>query len=113
MALRLVVRITAADVGSRVSVRRRLAGGATEASMTDTVGRLLRWSEGILAIERRDGSVEEVPEADLLAGKVLPEMSYRPKRGYARNVVPDGGGSDGDDHCDDSKSEGGSGQPPD
>ena len=81
MALRLVVRITAADVGSRVSVRSRLAGGPTEARMTDTVGRLLRWSDGVLAIERRDGSVADVLEADLLAGKVLPEMSQRPKEG--------------------------------
>ena len=81
MALRLVVRITPADVGSRVSVRSRLVGGPTEARMTDTVGRLLRWSDGILSIEKRNGTIEEVLEADLLAGKVVPEMSHRQKEG--------------------------------
>ena len=81
MALRLVVRITADDVGSRVSVRSRLAGGPSSARMTDTVGRLLRWSNGVLAIQRRDGSIQEVLEEDLLAGKVLPEMSPTAKEG--------------------------------
>lgn len=81
MESRLVVRITAADVGSRVSVRSRIADAGAGPAMTDTVGRLLRWSHGTLVIERRDGSVAELQETDLLAGKVVPEISRPPKEG--------------------------------
>jgi N-acetylglutamate synthase len=73
-----VVRITPSDVGRRVSVRSRLPdpepGGPTT---TDTLGHLRAWSEGALAIERRDGSLAHVREADLLAGRVIPEAPER------------------------------------
>jgi N-acetylglutamate synthase len=68
----LVVRITPADVGSRVSVRSRLDAGEGEPATTDTVGWLRAWDGGELRIERRDGSVATLNAADLLAGKVLP-----------------------------------------
>ena len=64
----LVVRITPDDVGRRVSVRRRL--DAT--TLSDVVGRLLSWSDDVLRIERRDGTVTEVPAGDLVAAKVVP-----------------------------------------
>ena len=70
-----MVRISAADVGSRVSVRSRISGDPLGRSTTDIVGRLVSWTGGALVIERRNGTVASLDEADLLAGKVLPEMS--------------------------------------
>ena len=67
----LVVHITPADVGRRVSVRSRIPAVPGGPSTSDTVGRLLRWSGGELDIERRDGSVASLREADLLAGKII------------------------------------------
>jgi GNAT superfamily N-acetyltransferase len=69
----LVVTITPQDVGTRVSVRRRLADG----TMTDAVGMLLRWSDGTLAVARKDGSVTEIAEETLLAGKRVPPAPLR------------------------------------
>jgi hypothetical protein len=69
----LVVRITPDDVGRRVSVRRRL-----DATMlSDVVGHLLSWSDGVLRIERRDGTVTEVAAVDLVAAKVVPPAPAR------------------------------------
>ena len=61
------VAVTPADVGSRVSVRRVLPDG-----VGDVVGELLAWSDGVLSVRRRDGSVVAVPEASLLAARVVP-----------------------------------------
>ena len=81
MKARLVVRITPADVGSRVSGRSRIAAQPGEPSTTDTVGQLLAWQDGYLRIQRRDGTVAQLPETDLLAGKVVPDPPPRPKEG--------------------------------
>lgn len=40
--------------------------------MTDAVGVLLRWSDGTLAVQRRDGSVVEIDQDTLVAGKRVP-----------------------------------------
>lgn len=40
--------------------------------MTDAVGVLLRWSEGVLAVQRRDGTVVEIAQDTLVAGKRVP-----------------------------------------
>ena len=70
----LVVRITPADVGQRVSIRYRL--DAT--TLTDVVGRLVSWtSDGVVSVERRDGAVVDVAEAALVAGKVVPDAPAR------------------------------------
>jgi len=74
---RLQVHITPDDVGRRVSVRSRLSAAPGEPSTTDTVGRLLAWTDDELRIERRDGTVASVPVTSLLAGKVLPEQPPR------------------------------------
>ncbi|MEU3513423.1 GNAT family N-acetyltransferase [Streptomyces longwoodensis] len=79
---RLEVRITAADVGKRVSVRRLNDGGADDATFTDTVGVLTSWDDGVLVITRRDGEVVRVPERSLVAGKVVPAAPAR-RRGPA------------------------------
>ncbi len=64
--------MTPADVGSRVSLRRVVPGG-----VSDVVGDLLSWSDGTLSVRRRDGSVVAVAEADLVAGKVVPDPPVR------------------------------------
>ncbi|MDQ3538645.1 MAG: hypothetical protein M3415_07615 [Actinomycetota bacterium] len=77
------IRITPADVGSRVSVRLRIHAPAGEPSATDVVGRLRAWDGGTLMIERRDGSVAEVAADDLLAAKVIGETPLRRPGGPA------------------------------
>ncbi|MER5800333.1 GNAT family N-acetyltransferase [Streptomyces mirabilis] len=82
---RLEVRITAADVGKRVSVRRMITdieGAAGGEKFTDTVGVLTSWDESVLLITRRDGEVVRIPESSLVAGKVVPATPAR-RRGPA------------------------------
>ncbi len=81
-AARLVVRITAADVGKRVSVRRLGEPGVTGEKFTDTVGVLTSWDNGVLLITRRDGESVRIPESSLVAGKVVPPAPAR-RRGPA------------------------------
>jgi hypothetical protein len=70
---RYVVSITPSDIGRRVSLRRRVPGGA----YSDVVGELQDWADGRLTVRRRDGSVVTVAEADLVAGKVVPPPPQR------------------------------------
>ncbi|MEU6281164.1 GNAT family N-acetyltransferase [Streptomyces sp. NPDC047028] len=79
---RLEVRITPADVGKRVSVRRltELGGGAEK--FTDTVGVLTSWDDGVLMITRRDGAGVRIAESAVVAGKVVPAAPAR-RRGPA------------------------------
>ncbi|MCZ9348332.1 GNAT family N-acetyltransferase [Streptomyces mutabilis] len=79
---RLEVRITAADVGKRVSVRRlNDAGGAAE-KFTDTVGVLTSWDNGVLVITQKSGESVRIPESSLVAGKTVPSAPAR-RRGPA------------------------------
>ncbi|TDB84019.1 hypothetical protein E1264_26145 [Actinomadura sp. KC216] len=77
-AARLVVSISAADVGRRISLRRRLPTG----EYSDVVGVLESWSGGILAVRRRNGELVEVPEGIMVAAKVVPPQPppRRPRR---------------------------------
>ncbi|GCB46142.1 hypothetical protein SNL152K_3440 [Streptomyces sp. NL15-2K] len=77
-----MVRITAADVGKRVSVRRLGEPGASQEKFTDTVGVLTSWNDGVLLITRRDGETVRIPESTLVAGKVVPPAPAR-RRGPA------------------------------
>ncbi|MER6537812.1 GNAT family N-acetyltransferase [Streptomyces sp900105755] len=80
---RFEVRITAADVGKRVSVRRLAGSGAVGEKFTDTVGVLTSWDDdGMLTITRRDGETVRIPESALVAGKVVPAAPAR-RRGPA------------------------------
>ncbi|MHA7959418.1 GNAT family N-acetyltransferase [Streptomyces sp. L500] len=81
---RLEVRISTADVGKRVSVRRLNDSGSSE-RFTDAVGVLTSWSDGVLRITRRTGEIVEVPEATLVAGKVVPMTPAR-RRGPAAGL---------------------------
>jgi hypothetical protein len=72
---RLVVTVTPADVGERVSLRRRLPTG----EYSDVVGVLESWSDGVLQIRRRTDELVEVPEGIIVAGKVVPPAPPRPR----------------------------------
>ncbi|MCX4883391.1 MULTISPECIES: GNAT family N-acetyltransferase [unclassified Streptomyces] len=79
---RLEVRITAADVGKRVSVRRLTDAGVPEEKFTDTVGVLTSWDDGVLLITRKSGESVRILESSLVAGKVVPAAPAR-RRGPA------------------------------
>jgi len=79
---RLEVRVTAADVGKRVSVRRWNEHGSGGEKFTDTVGVLTSWDNGVLLITRRDGESVRIAESSLVAGKVVPAAPAR-RRGPA------------------------------
>ncbi|MFD0061527.1 GNAT family N-acetyltransferase [Streptomyces sp. NPDC056690] len=79
---RLEVRLTASDVGKRVSVRRLTEGGAQGGKFTDTVGVLTSWNAGVLLITTRGGEQVRIPESSLVAGKVVPAAPAR-RRGPA------------------------------
>lgn len=79
---RLEVRITPADVGKRVSVRRLTDPGSGGEKFTDTVGVLTSWNDGVLVITRRTGESVHIPESSLVAGKVVAATPTR-RRGPA------------------------------
>ncbi|MBG0833461.1 hypothetical protein HS041_37810 [Planomonospora sp. ID67723] len=63
---RLSITITPADVGKRVTTRRRVPEG-----FRDAVGELEFWRNGVLGVRKRDGSLVEIPEETLAAAKVV------------------------------------------
>ncbi|SDG91386.1 hypothetical protein SAMN05421505_10997 [Sinosporangium album] len=65
-AARLTVAIAPSDIGERVTVRRADADG-----FRDTVGTLEAWSDGVLTIRKRDGTLVEVLEKSLVAARVV------------------------------------------
>ncbi|MFJ7177306.1 GNAT family N-acetyltransferase [Streptomyces massasporeus] len=79
---RLEVRITAADVGKRVSVRSLIGHEAPGEKFTDTVGVLTSWDNGVLLITRKSGESVRIPESALVAGKTVPAAPAR-RRGPA------------------------------
>ena len=79
---RLEVRITAADTGKRVSVRRLSSSGTPGSLFTDTVGVLTSWDDGVLSITRKSGETVRIDESALVAGKVVPAAPAR-RRGPA------------------------------
>lgn len=83
---RFEVRITAADVGKRVSVRRLSEVEASAEKFTDTVGVLTSWDSGVLLITQRDGRSVRIPESSLVAGKVVPAAPAR-RRGPAASYA--------------------------
>ncbi|WP_069885185.1 GNAT family N-acetyltransferase [Streptomyces luteocolor] len=78
----LEVRITPADVGKRVSVRRLTGSSDAGGKFTDTVGVLTSWDDGVVLITRRGGESVRIPERTLVAGKVVPAAPAR-RRGPA------------------------------
>lgn len=82
MGGRLELRISADDVGKRVSVRSLTGSGGTGPTFTDTVGVLTSWTDGVLSITRRGGQSVRLEESALVAGKVVPAAPAR-RRGPA------------------------------
>ncbi|MFE0582432.1 GNAT family N-acetyltransferase [Streptomyces sp. NPDC058874] len=78
----LEVRITPADVGKRVSVRRVETGLSGSPEFTDTVGVLTSWDQGVLLITKKNGQSVRIPESSLVAGKTVPAAPAR-RRGPA------------------------------
>ncbi|MFJ4778574.1 GNAT family N-acetyltransferase [Streptomyces sp. NPDC088762] len=78
----LEVRITPADVGKRVSVRRVEHGPGGAPAFMDTVGVLTSWTEGVLLITQKNGKSVRIAESSLVAGKVVPAAPAR-RRGPA------------------------------
>ena len=68
-----VVRLTPADVGARVVVRRRLATGG----WGDLLGVLERWDDELVVVRDRHGDTHEVRPADVVAGKRVPPAPAR------------------------------------
>jgi GNAT superfamily N-acetyltransferase len=78
----LEIRITPADVGKRVSVRRTAEHGSQGPKFTDTVGVLTSWDSGVLSITTKSGDSVRIAESTLVAGKVVPSAPAR-RRGPA------------------------------
>ncbi|MET9572635.1 GNAT family N-acetyltransferase [Streptomyces virginiae] len=78
----LEVRITPADVGKRVSVRRVETGLGGSPEFTDTVGVLTSWDQGVLLITKKNGQSVRITQSSLVAGKVVPAAPAR-RRGPA------------------------------
>ncbi|MFD4691516.1 GNAT family N-acetyltransferase [Streptomyces sp. NPDC058463] len=79
---RLEVRMTAADVGKRVSVRQLISAPGEAPKFTDTVGVLTSWDNEVLSITPRSGESVHMAESSLVAGKVVPSAPAR-RRGPA------------------------------
>ena len=73
MPARLVITISAADVGARITTRRRVPEG-----FRDAVGTLESWDGGVLRVRKRDGTLVEIPEETLVAARVVPAAPPRP-----------------------------------
>ena len=58
-----------ADVGARVTLRRRLPEGL----YGDVVGELMSWEAGRIVVRRRDGTEVTVDEGLVVAGRVVPD----------------------------------------
>jgi 8-oxo-dGTP pyrophosphatase MutT (NUDIX family) len=70
---RAVHRVTPDDVGQRVSIRHGVAPDAgTDASVTDVVGRLLGYADGVLALVDREGQLALVAEDAIVASRTVP-----------------------------------------
>ncbi|MFJ6849756.1 GNAT family N-acetyltransferase [Streptomyces sp. NPDC091271] len=82
MGGRLEVRITPADVGKRVSLRRAAGVRGEGAKFTDTVGVLTSWDGGVLSVTTKNGESIRIAESTLVAGKVVPPAPAR-RRGPA------------------------------
>ena len=67
-----MLSVSAHDVGARVVVRHRLAGGGS----ADLLGELVRWDDQV-AVRDRSGVVHTVARADVVAAKRVPPPPAR------------------------------------
>ena len=83
MRYRLVVRLTAADIGQRVAIRWRPPELDGTKLMTDVLGILEDADDQFFKVRRgRDGQLVVIPRERALAGKVVPRTppSRRPRK---------------------------------
>jgi len=71
----LAVRITSADIGQRVTLRYQIF--EEKEHLTDLLGYLRSWADGVLVVEHESGEMREVREVDLVAAKVIPARKVR------------------------------------
>lgn len=92
MRVRYQRRVTRADVGSRVSVRRWVDQPQGRPVRSDVVGRLVGWSDDdVLTVVRRDGSAVEVPNRDVVASRVVPPHPTLPPEPHTSRGGPQPG----------------------
>ena len=78
MRYRLVVRVTAADVGQRVTIRWRPPELDGSQLMTDVLGTLEEADDQVFKVRRgRDGQLIVIPRERAVAGKVVPPPPAR------------------------------------
>jgi hypothetical protein len=70
---RHVRRVTAADVGHRVSLRRWITDPRRGPVQSDVVGRLVAWTDDVLVVVDREGSGTRVRADDVVSSRVVPE----------------------------------------
>ncbi len=80
MRYRLVVRLTAADVGQRVVIRWRRPGPDDSEQVADVLGILEEADTRSFAVRTRDGQRVVVPRERALAGKVVSPAPPRRRR---------------------------------
>jgi len=81
MRYRLVVRVTAADVGQRVTIRWRPPELDGTQLMTDVLGILEEADDEFFKVRRgRDGQLIVIPCERAVAGKVVPSGPRRPPK---------------------------------
>ena len=71
MRARGVVRISPADTGARVTVRSLLPEPGDGPTMTDTVGILESWTDGVLRIRRKNGELVTLTETSVVAARTI------------------------------------------
>lgn len=84
-----VGRLGPAQVGQRVVVRRVLRGRTGPSggpAMTDVLGVMESWGDGVTALRREDGSVVTIETADIVAGKPVPPRPSVRMRVPARDI---------------------------
>ena len=67
--------LSAADVGRRVVVRRRLPGERGPSggpALTDVIGVLEAWEEDYAVVRRKDDTTVRIALAEIVAGKTVP-----------------------------------------
>ena len=87
MAYRLEVRLTGADVGSRVVIRwRRPAVNGAGEEIADVLGVLEAADGASFAVRKASGELVIVPRQRALAGKTVPPAPHR-RQGDAQGTV--------------------------
>ena len=89
MRYQLVVRVTAADIGQRVTIRWRPPELDGTKLMTDVLGILEDADDQFFKVRRgRDGQLIVIPRARALAGKVVPPAPpSRPRKSPGSSEV--------------------------